>query len=258
VLSQGSEESHGAFREVATAAYKLDKPGAPKNVEFRAIKPGGVFAPGITTMEIARYDDKTFIGVRPGSEPMVWVRVDTQRYFVVFAARQGNLQVHQEAGPALAMLIKAEGGRAQVETFGLYFDKGEAVTGPVPPEIYRGLIEDSGTASGVVLRLEVAEREFEASLKILHTWQRRAREGALLFQPNSYLNTIAPLKEIAESLNQCGEKIKLHKLDWSADDEIGAKYPASQVAFQYIKKLRLLNETLHIRSERFQEMIGSR
>ena len=94
-------------------------------------------------------------------------------------------------------------------------------------------------------------------MNIVQTWQKRAREGALLFPSYSYLNIIVPLKEIAESLNQCGETIKLYQLTWMVDDELGANVPQWELAFAYIRRLRQLNEPLHMNNEKFQQSISS-
>jgi hypothetical protein len=95
-------------------------------------------------------------------------------------------------------------------------------------------------------------------MTIMQNWQRRARAGELLFPSRSYLNSIVPMKEIAESLDQCNETIKLHQLNWKVDDEIGANYGLSEVSFRYVKKLRELNEVLHVKDGRFQQITSGR
>jgi hypothetical protein len=255
VFSRSGPDQRAQGSEIARATYKLDDPKAPKAIEFKAIRGGGSFPWGITRMEITKYDGTTFTSVQPGSEPTAWVRIDPQRYFVVLAARQGT---PNDGGPALGMLIKTDGSQMQINTFGLYYNDGRKITGPVPAELYNQFMTESRRDSDVMLRLEVTSQEFERSMKIMQSWQRRAREDALLFSPRSYLNSIVPLKEIAESLNQCGEKIKLHKLDWKVDDEIGANYGLSVVAFQYVKKLRELNDPLHVPDDKFQQTMSGR
>jgi len=58
-------------------------------------------------------------------------------------------------------------------------------------------------------------------------------------------------------LNQCGETINLYKLTWMADDDLGANVPQWDLAFEYVKKLRQLNEPLPISNEKFQQTISS-
>ena len=95
-------------------------------------------------------------------------------------------------------------------------------------------------------------------MKVMRNWQERAQQGALLFPSYSYLNIVMPLKEIAENLGRCGEDFHLHKLTWMLDDEIGANVPQWELAFQYIRKLRQLNEQLHVSDAKFQQSITSR
>jgi hypothetical protein len=78
-----------------------------------------------------------------------------------------------------------------------------------------------------------------------------------LVEDHSYLNIIVPLKKIPESLNQCQETINLYKLTWMVDDELAVNVPEWELAFQYVKKLRQMNEPLHITDEKFQHSIGS-
>jgi hypothetical protein len=201
-----------------------------------------------------------FACVKPAQKPMGRISANREHYFVVLAAREGprgaRVGSKREGGPAFAMLIKVEGSKTQIETFGLYFDKNAGKLGPVPAEFYSQFIREPGSGPDAILRIEVTRADYEKGLKIVQEWQRRAREDTLLFTEDSYLNCVVPLKEIAESLNQ-DRGIKLYKLDWSDTDEISSNYPASQIAFQYIKKLRMLNDTLNLADHKFHEMIGN-
>ena len=94
-------------------------------------------------------------------------------------------------------------------------------------------------------------------MKIVHSWQKRARDGALLFPPHSYLNVVVPLKEVAESLNACGETFKLHKLTWMVDDEIGANFAEWELSYQYVKRLLDLNQQANVSETKLQHTIGN-
>jgi hypothetical protein len=59
------------------------------------------------------------------------------------------------------------------------------------------------------------------------------------------------LKEVAECLNRCSETIKLYTLNWASDDDVAVNYNPRQVPFQYLKRLRQLNDKLHVRDEAF-------
>ncbi|HEV3317477.1 MAG TPA: hypothetical protein VG488_10925 [Candidatus Angelobacter sp.] len=251
VSSQGSD-----MREIARGTYKLDDPKTPKAIEFRPVPKHGQFPWGSARLEITKHENTTFTSIKPGSEPMDWTRVDPHQYFVVFAARRGT---PQDGGPAFTMLIKTDAAsQIGIKTFGLYYDNASRVTGPVPAELYTQFMTEPGADSDVMLRIKISKDEFERSMTIMQNWQRRARAGELLFPSRSYLNSIVPMKEIAESLDQCNETIKLHQLNWKVDDEIGANYGLSEVSFRYVKKLRELNEVLHVKDGRFQQITSGR
>jgi hypothetical protein len=124
--------------------------------------------------------------------------------------------------------------------------------GSVPAETYQEFMKEPRAASDVMLRLEITPAQYERGLKILQTWERRAREGALLY-PDISLDNILLVKQVTESLNQCGEKVNLYRLDWGVEDKISDGNPSPQVPFLFFKEMRRLNESLHLRDEKFQE-----
>src|ERR1051326_2423582 len=210
---------------------------------------------GFARMEISHFSNASFRLTGAGSGPTTWTKKDPYKYFVVLAAHRGTPP--HKGGPAFAMLIKSAENKAEVETFGLYYQNEDRINGPVPEEVSRKFTNGQLSDQDSMLRLQVTSEEFARSMTILQTWQRRAREGALLFPEYSYLNVIVPLKEIAESLNQCGDTINLYKLTWMVDDELAVNVPEWELAFQYVKKLRQLNEPLNVTDEKFQQSIGN-
>jgi transposase-like protein len=245
----------GQRKKLARAAFNLESPQDPKTLEFKSIPGGGSFPWGPGKTEITHFDSRQFT-LKSGSELTAWVKKDPYRYFVILAAHRGTPP--HWGGPALGMLVKTGGGDTEVETFGLYYQDGQRINGPVPEELYRQYMIEPASEQDTMLRLQVTAEEFDRGLNIVRSWQRRAREGALLFPAHSYLNIVVPLKEIAESLNQCGEAIKLYKLTWLNDDPIGANTAQWELAFEYVKKLRDLNQLLHVPDKQFQQSISSR
>jgi hypothetical protein len=256
VLSRASQNSE--MQEIASATYKLDNPGAPKTIEFTAINKGTFFSSNTTTIQVKNFGDTTFTTASKGAWPTRWTRIDANRYYIVFAARNGTAL---EGGPAFAMLVKMNGGQLQVETVGLYFNGARKVIGAVPAELSNEFMNSPRNGSDVMLRLEITSADYERSLEIVQTWQRRAREGVLLYPPGARdslnLNNSVLMKEIVESLNHCSEKIKLYKLDWSTSDEIVMHSRPSKVPFEYVKKLRQLNASRHIKDGQFYESLSS-
>ena len=156
------------------------------------------------------------------------------------------------------MLIKTGDARPEIETFGLFYRNGGRINGPIPDDLYRQFTSDALPADDAVLRLQISSQAYDNAIKIMHNWQERARQGTLLFPAYSYLNVIVPLKEIAESLNQCGEDFHIYKLTWMVDDELGANVPQWELAFAYVKRLREMNEQSHISSAKFQKNVPSK
>lgn len=176
---------------------------------------------------------------------------EPHRYFLVLAGRSGTF--YDNSGPAFPMLIKLDGERTQVDALGVYSIQGKRIFGPVPEESYREFMKEPRAASDVMLRLEITSAQYARGLKILRTWERRVKEGALLY-PDVSLDNILLVKEVTESLNRCGEKeIKLYKLDWDYEDKISDNNPPPQVPFLFFKEMKRLNESLHVRDEKFQE-----
>ena len=253
-LSALGSDSTSEPREIARAVYELDNPKAPKTLTITAVNEGEVFVTGTTSVQITEFSDGSFT-VKSTSGPMRWIRADSERYFVVLAGREG---AQLSGGPAFAMLIRIDRRRTEVETVGLYFEGSHAKIGPVPVELRNEFMKEPRAASDVILRIEVTKPAFERGLKIMQTWQKRARENALLYPPSrrsASLNNSVLLREIVESVNRCGETIKLYKLTWASDDEVAVNYRPPHVAFQYFKRLRQLNEALHIRDEKF-DLLG--
>ena len=173
------------------------------------------------------------------------------RYFLVLAGQRGTF--YDKSGPAFPMLIKLDGERTQVYGVGIYSIRGSRKFGSVPEETCLEFMKEPRDASGTMLRLEITSSQYERGLKVLRTWERRVKEDALLYRKSS-MNNLLLVKEVAESLNQCGEKeIKVYKLDWSLEDRLSDEIPPSQVPFLFFREMKRLNESLHVRDDKFQE-----
>ena len=255
VLSESGQGSE--LREVASAVYSLDNPKAPKAVIVKADKEAGGFAQGMTSMQITAYDDTSVTLVKTGSAPTRWVRVDPYRYYMVLAGRIGTF--YDDSGPTFPMMIKTDGQKTQVDAVGIYAGAtpGYWSFGTIPPETYNEFMKEPRKDSDVMLRLEITAAQYERGLKIVKTWERRARNNELLY-PDLTMDNILVVKYVTESLNHCGEKFKLYKLDWSMEDHISTSSPldgnpVSHIPYRYFKELKRLNQSLHVSDEKFQE-----
>jgi hypothetical protein len=238
--------------EIASASYKLDN--SAKTISITTTGNVGGFEKGTTSLKITGYDDASFTCEKPGSGAMRWVREDSHRYFLVLAGRSGTFYDH--SGPTFPMLIKTGGKQPQIDAVGIYSAGGHGAFGNIPAETCNEFMKEPHNSSDVMLRLEMTEAEYQRSLHIVRTWERRVREDALLY-PNVYLDNILLVKQVTESLNHCGEKIKLYNMDWGGEDTISEHNAPSLTPFLYFKELRRLNESLHVQDQKFRKSFVS-
>lgn len=237
-------------REVGSAVYTLDNPKAPKVILFKAAKGSAAFNEGITSMDISGYDDTSLTLAKPGSGPARWVREDSSRYFLVLAGRQGTF--YDGSGPTFPMYIKIDDQRTQIDAVGIYSSEGKRAFGPIPAATYNEFMKEPRNDSDVMLRLEITRAQYERGMKVVRNWERRVRENTLLY-PEPEMDNILLVKQTTESLNTCGEKVKLYKLDWSLNDHISDKNLNSRAPYFFFKEMRRLNESLHVKDEQFHE-----
>ena len=244
---QGSES-----KEIARGTYKLDNAKAPKSISF-TINSEGVGSPdGPTLVKIIKYGDASFTTGSNDHDTLEWERMDSNRYFLVLAGRNGVF--YDRSGPAFPILIKTDGRETQIDAFGIYSVGNKPYFGPIPAELRDEFMKESRNASDVMLRLEIAGPQYERGLKALLTWDRRAKEGNLLY-PDVFLDNILLVKQVTETLNQCGITVKLYRMDWGVNDYITNDNRPSLGPFLYFKELKRLNETLHIPDVKFQEIM---
>jgi hypothetical protein len=275
LLSHSTSIPNEDFEVMAAVKYKLDRPAAPQRLDIIAVRGNEVFGRGTTSLTILEYGDDSFATVNPttGAGLTRWVRAKTNRYFLTFAARSmpitgysddSSTNVHPKdgrprqasyGGPAFAMWTKMDGRKTEVETLGLYLVTDSAgrmvpVVGKIPEEIHKQFVRESDKDSDVMIRLELTEAEYVRTQKVFKTWDKRVQDKTLLYD-DPYLNAMEFLRRTAESLNQCGEKVKLHRLNWSQSDEDVTKHKLPLHPLEYIRIMRKRNDELHVTDERF-------
>ncbi len=235
--------------------------GTPKSISFAATGKNRIFGATKKTMKIVSYDDSSITCAIPGMGTTRWTRVDPDRYFIVLSARKGEF--YDSSGSAFPTVIKLVGGAPTIDAFGVYLAKGQRAFGAVPPDVYKNYLREARTDSETTLRLEINSRQYERALKIIKEWERRDREGALLYtgaretlDDSTYLNNILIVKAVTETLNQCSADFNLYPLNYvQKDDWLSDKYGSAFVPFYYFKELRLRNEARHIEDKKFQELV---
>lgn len=240
------------FEIVAEIEYKLDKPAAPKRLEFMARRGNDVFPPGTNSMQIMGYDEDSFITVSASSgQPIQWKRVQTHRYFITFAARGGKVP---QGGPAFVMLTTMDGRMDKIEAIGLQPAKNDAGLiapefGLISAELYDQFVMESDKKSDVMMRMELTEAEFEKTHKVFEVWEKRIKEKTLTTD-DPYLNAMGFLKETSRSLDGCSRKVELPEID-----QLQSGSSSGQQMFErlidYIKTLRKKNDKQHITNALF-------
>jgi hypothetical protein len=181
-----------------------------------------------------------------GCDDEAGAQAGADRHFVVLA---GTSDVFYDgSGPAFVMLARLDSAaqESEVGAVGLYADDDRRpLFGAVPAERYNAFLRDSDKAADVMLRVEITAAQYRSVLAVLRTWDRRARENALLY-PDVSLDNILLVKQATEALNGCDPVLVLHPLDWGLDDDISENHDALAIPLEYFKKLRRLNQSLHV------------
>jgi len=255
-------------REIATAKYEFVEeplpmdmaapaPKAPdKKISFTATGKNRIFGRTQTTMKVVSYDDSSLTCEIPGVAGTVrWTRVDPDRYFIILVARQNEFYDH--SGSAFPMVVKLAGGVTKIDAAGTYSDQGKSAFGAVPAEIYKDYLREARGDSEVILRVEINSRQYARALKVVQEWQRRAREGALLYNETPVtLNNVLLVRSVTETLNLCQNDLDLYRLDYSyPGDWITDQYSQEFVPFFFFKELRRRNEARHIEYSKFQTLV---
>ncbi len=255
-------------REIATAKYEFVEeplpmdmaapaPKAPdKKISFTATGKNRIFGRTQTTMKVVSYDDSSLTCEIPGVAGTVrWTRVDPDRYFIILVARQNEFYDH--SGSAFPMVVKLAGGVTKIDAAGTYSDQGKIAFGGVPAEIYKDYLREARGDSEVILRVEINSRQYARALKVVQEWQRRAREGALLYNETPVtLNNVLLVRSVTETLNLCQNDLDLYRLDYSyPGDWITDQYSQEFVPFFFFKELRRRNEARHIEYSKFQTLV---
>jgi hypothetical protein len=249
-------------REIATAKYEIetDLDTSAKQIAFTASGKNRIFGRAKVTAKVESFDDSAMTCAIPGAGSARWTRVDPNRYFIVFVAREGEF--YDKSGSAFPMVIKLAGGVSKVDAAGIYSYRGKAAFGAVPPAIYKDYLREARGDSEVIVRLEINSRQYERALKIVEEWGRRARNGELLYTIDSALTESAPLnnvllvKAVTETLNLCQNDFDLYELDYEyPKDWIANQYSPEFIPFLLFKEMRRRNEARHIEYSKFQELV---
>lgn len=249
---------------IGSVDYKVEKPAAPKRIVFTGKKGVDAFPPGQTLLDIVEYNDDSFTTVNFATgEESRWVRTQTHRYFLTFAALGSP---GQSGGSAFAMWTTLDGRDTKVEALGVQPVKNEAgqatpmfdsISAETLDQIKVEPGEDKKSAKDekrnknniAMMRIELTQSEFERTHKIHDAWKRYVRDRKL---PNTdpYLNAFEFIKRAAEVLNQCREKLVLPNAQGEVAEN-AVKVDRRQQPLEYIRVVRKRNDKLHVTDAAF-------
>jgi hypothetical protein len=242
-LLGGSAETRAQdFEVLAQAGYRVDVSREPMRIEFTTARGTDVFPPGTSSWEIVDHGDESFTTLnRESGEQSRWIRVQTHRYFLTFAARpEGDAQ----GGPALVMWTKLDGRRTELEALGARVATGAAggtatVFGRIPQALASEFAVESDRERGVMMRLELNEAEYHRTHALFAAWEQRLKDRSLP-PDDPYRHVMKLLEAVTESLNQCREKI-----------DVKTRPDQRQQPAELIRLMRAMNEVRHVADDVF-------
>lgn len=243
------------FEAITSVGYKLDKPDAPRQIDFTAMRGNDVFPKGVASWKVISYGDDRFTTLDPVSGRQTqWVRETTHRYFLTFAGRGAP---PSQGGTAFVMWTVMDGRETKTESLGVQVARDEAgkvvpTFGLISTELCDQIIEESerdkksgDQEASVIARFELNEAEFESTHQVYQTWEKYVTTRKLpAIDP--YANAMEFLGRAAEALKQCGDKIRINRPTRRERDEILAKRNPPQQPLEYIRITRRKNEERHV------------
>lgn len=171
-------------------------------------------------------------------------RSGTQQYYMILAGQTDVF--YDRSGPTFVMLQRTAADETDVGAFGIYAGaRRQPVFGPVPASVYEQFVSEPRKPADVVLRLAISKPQYERTLQVLQTWERRVRENALLY-PEIAMDNILLVKQATEELNRCSNTLVPYELDWGLEDGISEHNVASRIPYEYFRELARLNAARHV------------
>jgi len=238
---------------IAQVTYKVLPPPTALRLEFRTNRGNDLIPQGVTSWEIATYDDGSFTARQPESgEQIRWVRLLTHRYFITFASVNGP---GEYGGSAFAMWTTLDGRRITTEALGLEVTRdhqgnGAGMFGRVSEALAGRFATEMQPESDVMLRLELNEAEYQRSHRMFEAWEARTR-GLATTGPDAYPRAAEFLESAAARLNQCGTRLDLEARADAAPANVAGDVDLNERPPRFVKVLRTLNDWRHVADEKF-------
>ena len=199
VIGAGRPED---FDTVAQVRYRLVPPRDPKRIEFQAHRGNDLFPSGTTSWQILSYTDESFASrssTATAGEQSLWSRLQTQRYFLTFAARDN--------AATFVMWTTLDGGKAAYEALGVTKQGSAARFGRIPDELMQAFARESKQPGETMMRIELSEAEYRRTHQVFEAWDGLLSRDVLAANDPDR-QALGLLDAAVQSVNRCGTRLR--------------------------------------------------
>lgn len=218
------------FDTVAQVRYQLVPRRDPKRIEFQAQRGNDLFPAGTTRWEILGYTDESFSTRSSDStagEQSLWARLQSHRYFLTFAARDGTA--------TFVMWTTLDGTKASYEALGVTKQGNVARFGRVPDELMRPFARESTRPGETMLRIELSEAEYRRTHQVFESWDALLSRDVLA-REDPDRQALALLEAVVQGVNRCGVRLDT---------------AAATSSIELVRTIRRINDRRHVPDKAF-------
>jgi hypothetical protein len=232
VIGAGRPED---FDTIAQVRFDLAPRRDPQRIEFQTPRGNDLFPTGKSSWEITSYTDESFSSRRSdaaGGEQSLWTRVQTHRYFLTFATRNGG--AGRDAA-TLVMWTTLDGQETAYEALGTVRQGATARFGRMPDELIQAFARESRRTEETMLRIELSEAEYRRTHQVFEAWNALLTRDVLAANdPDGQV--LGLLDAAVQGVNRCGLKLR--------ESENGAA--AARQPSERVRALRRINDRRHL------------
>ncbi|MGH9347466.1 MAG: hypothetical protein ACRD26_09400 [Vicinamibacterales bacterium] len=247
-LESGGGTRAAEFGVLAQAGYTLDLRRRSPRILFKTRRGSDYFPPGDSSWQIGDYGDELFTAMNVGTgEASRWLRVQTHRYFLTFAAAASE---PGGGGPAFAIWTRFDGRRTELDALGLYVarradGRPAAAFGRLPIALASAFATEADHDGDVMMRVELSEADYHRTHMVFEEWDERLRNRALA-PGDPYQRALEFLEQTAARLNQCGVRITLAPAGAPPPAPAVGEEDRRQQPSRFVKRIHQMNRTRHV------------
>lgn len=233
VLSSTGEHRPADLDILAQVKYELVSRREPGRIAFQTRRGNDVFPAGTSSWEITAYTDESF-SARSSSaeagEQFHWMRVQTHRYFLTFAARDN--------AATFVMWTTLDGSTTELEALGATARGTDAHFGRIPRQLTAAFATQSERSDDAMMRVELSEAEYRRTHQVFVAWDTLVSRG-LLAREDPRRQALLLLDATLQSMNRCGMRVRT------------ADASSTLSPFDLIQSIRKLNARAHVPDKAF-------